>query len=284
MIIPLQQDAALLRDIAEVSSDPSLCHLWWLGQSGYLIQWQGFRLLVDPYLSDSLTEKYATTDQPHVRVSARCIAPDQLRGVPWVTSSHTHTDHLDGPTLLGLKRANPELTIILSPANLAFAQTRLAADLPEFLTIADGEMERVGPFSIHGITAAHNYVDRSAAGHCLYVGYVIKCGPFTIYHSGDTLWHDTLVAELRAHLPIDLALVPINGHDPARRVAGNLNGTEAAALAKAIGAKLAVPHHYDMFAFNTATPDEFLTTCARLQQPARVLQLGERLTLEVQDD
>jgi L-ascorbate metabolism protein UlaG (beta-lactamase superfamily) len=30
--------------------------LWWLGLSGFLIQWQGHHLLLDPYLSDSLTK------------------------------------------------------------------------------------------------------------------------------------------------------------------------------------------------------------------------------------
>ena len=44
-------------------------HIWWLGQSGFLVQWQGQRALLDPYLSDSLTEKYAHTDKPHVRMS-----------------------------------------------------------------------------------------------------------------------------------------------------------------------------------------------------------------------
>jgi L-ascorbate metabolism protein UlaG (beta-lactamase superfamily) len=76
----------------------------------------------------------------------------------------------------------------------------------------------------------------------------------------------------------DVVLVPINGHDPSRGVAGNLNGTEAAALAKACGAALAIPHHFDMFAFNTATPDEFTAACTRLNQPHRVLRCGERVT------
>ena len=43
-----------------------------------------------------------------------------------------------------------------------------------------------------------------------------------------------------------------------------------------IGAKLVIPCHYDMFEFNTATPDEFVAECQRLGQPYRVLKLGER--------
>jgi L-ascorbate metabolism protein UlaG (beta-lactamase superfamily) len=77
---------------------------------------------------------------------------------------------------------------------------------------------------------------------------------------------------------VDIALLPINGRAPERRVAGNLWGREAAKLATDIGAKLVVPCHYDLFAFNTAKPEEFVSECQRLRQPHRVLRLGERLT------
>ena len=64
----------------------------------------------------------------------------------------------------------------------------------------------------------------------------------------------------------DVALVPINGNRPERRVAGNLDGREAALLAYEISAGVAVPHHFDMFEFNTASPDEFVAECRRLGQ------------------
>ena len=78
---------------------------------------------------------------------------------------------------------------------------------------------------------------------------------------------------------VDLALLPINGNRPERQVAGNLNGREAAGLAHAIGARLAVPHHFDLFAFNTEPPDEFEAACRRLGQPFRTLQNGEGVDL-----
>ena len=78
--------------------------------------------------------------------------------------------------------------------------------------------------------------------------------------------------------PIDIALLPINGDRPERRVAGNLNGKDTAQLAKDINAKLVIPCHYDMFEFNTATPDEFVAACTQLGQPFKVLRGGERWT------
>ena len=65
--------------------------------------------------------------------------------------------------------------------------------------------------------------------------FAVRFGPFCIYHSGDTLWHDGLVPALEGFSP-DVALLLINGNKPERRVAGNLNGTEAAELGKTIGA------------------------------------------------
>ena len=79
-----------------------------------------------------------------------------------------------------------------------------------------------------------------------------------------------------------MALLPINGNKPERRVAGNLNGTEAAALARAMDARLVVPCHYDMFTFNTENPDEFVAACERLEQGCRVMRGGERLTVELE--
>ena len=61
-----------------------------------------------------------------------------------------------------------------------------------------------------------------------------------------------------------------------------MDGGEAAHVAKEAGARLAVPCHYDMFEFNTASPDEFVATCGSLGQPCRVLRAGERLTISAE--
>ena len=54
-------DDEFLADVAAARAVPEQLHLWWLGQSGFLVQWQGRHLLLDPYLSDALTKKYAIT-------------------------------------------------------------------------------------------------------------------------------------------------------------------------------------------------------------------------------
>jgi len=91
-----------------------------------------------------------------------------------------------------------------------------------------------------------------------------------------------MAERLTADGAMDLALLPINGRAPERRVSGNLDGAEAAQLAHDIGARCVVPCHYEVVAFNTAAPDEFVAACARLGQRAAVLRAGERFEWEAQ--
>ena len=290
MIRPFLQEDALLADIATARAQPDALHLWWLGQSGYLVHWDGRFLLLDPYLSDSLTRKYASTDKPHVRLSERVIAPERLDFVDVVTSSHNHTDHLDPETLQALARANPGLVMVCPEANRVTARERsglpdariVGLDAPPSGTSTPGSHlphseVAVAGVQIHAVPAAHEALDTNAAGLHLYLGFVIQAGPFSIYHSGDTVLYPGMVDRLRP-FAVTVALLPINGHQPGRGVAGNLSGREAAQLGSAIGAGCVIPCHYDLFAFNTASPDEFRDTARLLGLGTAVLRLGERWT------
>src|ERR1041384_3368140 len=94
VIRPVLQDEEFLLDVQRARLETDQFNLWWLGQSGFLLQWNGHHLLFDPYLSDSLTRKYAGTEKPHVRMTELVIAPRTLTFIDVVTSSHNHTDHL----------------------------------------------------------------------------------------------------------------------------------------------------------------------------------------------
>jgi L-ascorbate metabolism protein UlaG (beta-lactamase superfamily) len=279
MIKPILQDDAFLEDVHRAKKNPDELHLWWLGQSGFLIQWQGHHLVIDPYLSDSLTKKYAGTTKPHVRMTARVIAPGRLDFVDVVSSSHNHTDHLDGETLIPLLKANPNLTVIIPRANLDFAAERLQVDREQLTSIrTDGKAISVDPFTFHAIPSAHELLEQDENGDHLFIGLIIQFGKWTIYHSGDCVPYDGLVERLK-HWKIDIALLPINGHDPGRGVTGNFTADEAAHLAKEIYAGLVIPCHYEMFEFNTVAPGVFVESAEKIGQTYQLLNCGERLTL-----
>ncbi|HTF18819.1 MAG TPA: MBL fold metallo-hydrolase [Chryseolinea sp.] len=281
LIPAFNSGSKLCQQIDEYKRDPQedAFDLWWLGQSGFLIHWNGHCLLLDPYLSDSLTTKYENTDKPHTRMSERVIDPMMLDQIDIVTSSHNHTDHLDADTLIPLLGKNPGIRFLIPEANRDFVAERVkcASSYPVGLT--DGERVVIHPFTFHGIPSAHNEIERDAEGRCKFMGYVIRFGPFAVYHSGDTLLYDEL-APLLKPFQVDVALLPINGNVPARRVAGNMNADEAAWLARAIDARLAIPHHYHMFAFNTADPETFAASAKRLGQPYKILAHGEHIRYE----
>ncbi len=275
LIQPIQQGQALLSDIYSTQSDTARFHLWWLGQSGYLLQWKGKHLLIDPYLSDSLTLKYAQTDKPHIRMTELLIRPEELDFIDLVSSSHNHTDHLDGETLIPLLRVNPKLQMIFPEANRAFVNNRIQQDVNFGIGLTDGQTVEVAGFTITGIPAAHNELERDEKGQCKFMGYVFQFGPWAIYHSGDTLWRQEILDAL-ARFDLDVLILPINGNKPERRVAGNLNSTEAIRLAQVTKAKMLIPCHYDMFTFNTVDPAAFEKLAQQEKIPYTLLQCGER--------
>lgn len=275
MITPFQKDDQLLQDIRRADASGQTFSLWWLGQSGFLVKFCDYYLLFDPYLSDSLTHKYAQTDKPHVRMTELVIDPRQLDFVQVVTSTHNHTDHLDGETLEALLEVNPTMELVVAAANHEFAAARAGVQKSRLTTVDVDRVVESGPFRIQAIPAAHEQIERDPKGHYRCIGLVVEFGEWCVYHSGDTIRYAGMTERL-SQFAIDVAILPINGRRPERKVSGNLWGHEAAHLAHDIGAGVVIPCHFEMFEFNTVEPGPFIECAERLSQPFCVLRCGER--------
>ena len=275
MIKPFLKGKAFLEDIQNALKQIEKLHVWWLGQSGFLVQWNGEHLLFDPYLSDSLTRKYAETDKPHTRMTEQVVDPLKLNFIDVTTSSHNHTDHLDHETLIPLMKVNPEMELVVPSANQKFAADRLKVAQNKLRSINTDKSLKLGKFEIHAIPAAHEELSTDIQGRYHFLGYIAKIGPWSIYHSGDTIPYEGM-EELLSQWNINVALLPINGRRPKRRVAGNLWGTEAAHLAKSIDADIVIPCHYEMFEFNTETTEKFESECIKIKQDYKTLRAGQR--------
>jgi L-ascorbate metabolism protein UlaG (beta-lactamase superfamily) len=274
VIQPVQSHDALLADI-HASNRRDGFRLWWLGQSGFLLQWNGTHILLDPYLSDSLTRKYSQTDKPHVRMTELVIDPARLSFIDIAASTHNHTDHLDADTLRPILDRNPSLRLVIPEANRSFVAERIKIDPATAIGVDDGASREICGVRFSGVASAHESLDRDEHGRAKYLGYVLQFGRWSLYHSGDTIRYEGMAEKLQP-FKIDVALLPINGRSAERRIPGNLFGREAAQLSRDIGAKLAIPCHYEMFEFNTASPEEFVLECQRLSQPFQVLRCGEK--------
>ena len=277
LIQPMQSGEGLLSDIENTKLEHGEIAIWWMGQSGYIIKSANTLFGIDLYLSEHLTTKYAQTEKPHIRMTRAPLRGGDLRGIQWVFASHKHSDHLDPGTMPALFDTIPDLRLILPLALVDHAES-LGLDRERFILTRGDETISVGPMTVHVVPAAHPNPDYVEETGYLFLGFVIEVDGVTIYHSGDTVVYEGLAERLKPHA-LDIAFLPINGTDERRtqlKVPPNMNIDEALALASAIGNPLVIPHHYDMFTFNTVDVGEFTDKAKTIGQPYRVLQCGEK--------
>ena len=262
--------------------------LHWLGQAGFVVSAGGRRIVIDPYLSDSLEAKYRGTATPHVRMAPPPVTPGGLGPVDLVLVTHRHTDHMDPDTLAPIAAANPRARFVVPASCLEEAVRRAAADAGRFTPMDAGDTVEPWPgLSVSAVRAAHETLERDAAGRHRFLGYVLRFalpgGSVTLFHSGDTVPFDGQVEEVARFRP-DVALLPVNGRSAAllaRGVPGNLTLDEATALAEAVGAGTLVAHHHGLFAFNTCDPAALAARARDHAGPTRLVPARDGLELRL---
>jgi L-ascorbate metabolism protein UlaG (beta-lactamase superfamily) len=231
--------------------------LYWLGQAGFVIDAGGRRIVIDPYLSDTLAAKYAGTAFPHQRMMPAPILPEQLGAVDLVLVTHHHTDHMDGETLKALADRLRQLQFVVPKAAMDLAIERIGVAEKRLICVDAGDDLNIHDIGIHVLRAAHETLERDARGNHRFLGYGLAFPDCRIVHSGDTVPFDGQEQELRDFAP-DVALLPVNGRSPELAeagFAGNLMLDEAVGLCERVGIGSMIAHHYGMFAFNTAAPE-----------------------------
>jgi L-ascorbate metabolism protein UlaG (beta-lactamase superfamily) len=278
MIPAVLSGETLLADIAAADPGAGEVCIWWLGQSGYAIKSARHLLWIDLYLSDRLTRKYAATSKPHIRMMEAPLTGGQISGARWVLSSHKHTDHFDPDTLTPLFGNSPEARLILPLANAPLAREMGLTDAQLLPTRGDERLELADGLTIHSLPSAHPNLDFTPETGYSFLGFVLQMDGVTLYHSGDTLAYPGLGDRLLPFQP-DILFLPINGHPAHLQRLGvppNMNAEEALALAREVRPRLVIPHHYDLFSFNTADVGRFADRARELRVPYTVLRPGER--------
>jgi L-ascorbate metabolism protein UlaG (beta-lactamase superfamily) len=231
--------------------------LYWLGQAGFVIDAAGRRVVIDPYLSDSLSAKYGGTPYSHDRMMPAPVTPDELGPVELVLCTHHHTDHMDGETLAALARRLPDLRFVVPAASADLARQRIGVGLERLVLLDAGEHLQIAGVSLAAMRAAHETLERDEKGRHRFLGYGLAFGDLRIFHSGDTIPFGGQPEEIR-HFRPSLALLPVNGRSEmlARAgFAGNFTLAEAVALTGQCGIGAMIAHHYGMFAFNTISAE-----------------------------
>ncbi len=225
---------------------------WWLGQAGFALRHRDVLLLIDPYLSDTLAEKYRNSEFKHLRMMPIPVAPEELSDCNWYLCTHGHTDHMDPGTIRGILQATSP-NFLIPRAEMDRGRER-GIPAGKAHGINAGETLRLSDdITVEAIASAHERLDVDAEGNHKYLGYMISVGGLRLYHSGDCVPYPGLSEKL-AEKQIDVAFLPINGRDEYRLskgVPGNFAVAEAIALCKAAAIGHLVGHHWGMFEFNT---------------------------------
>ena len=211
--------------------------LTWLTQAGLLFKSGKLKVMVDPYLSDSVG-KSAEAKHRRMPIDERFFDEDP----DVILITHDHLDHLDPETLeVFIKKATKPITFLA--AENAYNKLVKYGGEHNYVLLAPHSVWSQGGVTFYSVKAEHS--DRTA------VGFILDDGKKTYYVSGDTLYNYDVIDDVLDLVEggVDYAFLPING------VGNNMNAKDAADFAYEIGAKCAVPIHYGLF--DSLDPAEF---------------------------
>lgn len=215
--------------------------IWWLGQNSYVLQGAGVRLMVDPFFSrPGQPSRYFHEAAP---IAADEIQPDA------VFCTHDHSDHTDPPFLTALAQHSPA-TRFFGPPESVRRMAEMGLAIKRITPLEQGERVKIGAVSVEVVLSKTPKI--SDVGH---FGYIFDFSGPRIYDTGDIMrgvtGEPSLMEPLRQAAP-HVALIttsPTEEEFP--------DFAEAAELARTIGARVAVPSHYNCFADRTFDPTGF---------------------------
>lgn len=204
----------------------------WIGQAGLLIETDGKKILVDPYLSDSVV-KVNPKNYRRQPIENRFLEmqPDVL------ICTHDHLDHLDPETVPHYLQRE-QAVLVLGP-NSCFQKLKEFKGNHNYVKFDRHAEWTEGNVHFRAVLADHS--DTTP------IGVIIDDGNMRIYVTGDTLYNEDIFADITE--PIDVLFLPING------VGNNMNKTDAARFARRVAPKKVVPLHWGLF--DELTPDDF---------------------------
>ena len=199
----------------------------WLGQAGLLFEREGVRIIIDPYLSNSVekNEPKNYRRQPANEVFF-ALTPDVM------IFTHDHLDHYDPETAPRFLERRDKKVTVLAPLSV-WQKARAEGGGHNYVQFnRHTEWSEFG-FRFKAVKAEHS--EPYAIGVLI---ETIEAGK-TYYVTGDTLYNSEIFADLPED--IEAVFLPING------VGNNMNKVDAARFAKKTRARCVVPIHFGMF-------------------------------------
>lgn len=196
----------------------------YLGQAGLLFEKDGFKIIIDPYLSDSV-EKINPKNYRRVAVDKSFfeVKPDVM------IFTHNHLDHYDPETVAHFINENSNV-LVLSPESVWKEVRKFGGNNNYVLFNRHTRWTEKG-IKFTAVKAEHSDITP--------IGVIIDDGEKKYYITGDTLYNE----EIFEDIPEDIyaLFLPVNG------VGNNMNMADAACFAKRVKAEKVIPIHIGMF-------------------------------------
>lgn len=196
----------------------------WLGQAGLLFEHSGIKIMIDPYLSDSV-EKINPKNYRRVPVKKELfnIKPNIM------IFTHNHFDHYDEETVVHFIKEDSEI-VVLAPRSVWDEVRKLGGNNNYVLFNRHTSWTECG-IRFTAVKAEHSDIEP--------IGVIIDDGEKKYYITGDTLYNEEIFGDIPEN--IYAVFLPING------AGNNMNIYDAKIFAEKIKAKVAVPIHFGMF-------------------------------------
>lgn len=197
----------------------------WLGQGGLLFESKNLKILVDPYLSNSVEK----------------IQPENYRRVPIdesflkikpnvIVLTHDHLDHTDPETLCNYLNANSCVTVLASHNAWKRVRATFGGLNNNYVSFNAQTVWTEGEVTFTAVYAEHS--DEYA------IGVILSYKGKNYYVTGDTLYNEKVFDSIKQK--IDYVFLPVNGKG------NNMNFCDGKRFAKRLNAK-AIPLHCGLF-------------------------------------
>lgn len=196
-----------------------------LGQAGLLLEDENIKILVDPYLSNSV-EKINPNNYRRQPINKEFlnIKPNVI------IITHNHLDHLDVETLKYYLKEDSNI-LCLAPY-LSWQKLKEFQGNNNYIMFNNGTCWSYNNLKFYAVKAEHSDLDA--------IGVIIKNHNESHYITGDTLYNENVFKSL-PDIRINYLYLPING------VGNNMNMQDAVNFAKRIKADKVIPVHFGMF-------------------------------------